>query len=309
MTEVYSISVITPCFNHGEFLGEAVASVLNAKRDDIELIVVDDGSTDELTLRVTDALREQGVSVIRQNNKGLSAARNTGIAASRGRYIFPLDADDRMCTGWIDQGIHILDSNSGVGVVHGDTEFSGTQSGLHRGSPLDLGLLLLRNCVPASALYRKAVWLQNGGYDESMHHGFEDWDFWVGAAERGWRFYYLPEALFVYRKATESMLTRSWPFEAEAAEFIVRKHSTLYRDGMLRLLDERDSLLAQRESVKWTARNLRRLLKSRVRQRVVRRTVRMLHLEGIRTRLNPLRGNFRVDTAPRPTRETGDGAP
>src|SRR5579862_4980892 len=101
MNKSCKMSVIMPCFNHGEFLSEAVTSVSNIKRDDIELIVVDDGSTDERTSTELDALCARGIKVIRQENRGVAAARNVGILASRGEYLFPLDADDRMRTGWI----------------------------------------------------------------------------------------------------------------------------------------------------------------------------------------------------------------
>ena len=107
MTKSYKVSIVIPCFNHGEFLPEAVASVTKIGRDDVELIVVDDGSTDEETVREVDKLVAQGIKVIRQGNKGPAAARNVAIRASQGEYIFPLDADDRLRSGWIDSAIAI----------------------------------------------------------------------------------------------------------------------------------------------------------------------------------------------------------
>lgn len=264
MNESCKVSVVIPCFNHGEFLPEAVATVISAKRDDMELIVVDDGSTDEQTRNEMDALCRQGIHVIRQENKGLSAARNTGIAASHGEYIFPLDADDRMRTGWIDRGIQILGSDPQTGVVYGDTAFFGAKTGCWHAGPFDPERMLQRNSVPASAIYRRSVWEQNGGYDVTMLQGFEDWDFWVGAVEHGWYFAYLPEVFFDYRKAKESMLTRVAAFEEEAGEFIAAKHGRLYRRVWLSVLKERDSLATERQSVKRTLRNLYRLLKSRI---------------------------------------------
>src|ERR1019366_3049423 len=129
MTKSCKVSVVIPCFNHGEFLPEAVASVTGIGRDDVELIVVDDGSTDERTRKEMDALVAQGITVIRQENKGVAAARNAGFIASQGEYIFPLDADDRLRPGWIDHGIRILDSDPQVGVVYGDAECIGARSG------------------------------------------------------------------------------------------------------------------------------------------------------------------------------------
>ena len=96
MKKTPKVSVVMPCYNHGEFLPEAVASVTNIARDDIELVVVDDGSIDERTRKEEDKVSEAGIKVIRQENRGLAAARNAAVRASKGEYIFPLDADDRL---------------------------------------------------------------------------------------------------------------------------------------------------------------------------------------------------------------------
>ncbi len=261
MSKSYKISVIVPCFNHGEFLTEVVGSVNNIKRDDIQLIVVDDGSTDERTRKEMDTLYAQGTRVIRQENKGLAAARNAAVLASHGDYIFPLDADDRMRADWIDRGIGILESDPRVGVVYGDAQCFGTRTDRWHVGPFDPERLLFSNFIHASALYRRFVWEQNGGYDGTMPvQGLEDWDFWLGALEHGWRFAYVPEVFFDYRRAEESMITRTAGFEDQVREFIARKHGLLYRQAWL-------SLVSDRQSVRWTFQNLRKLLKSRLKQR------------------------------------------
>src|SRR3981081_1672282 len=158
MSESCKMSVIMPCFNHGEFLPEAVASVKNIQREDIELIVVDDGSTDERTRQEMDRLSAEGIKVIRQENKGLGAARNAGVLASQGEYLFPLDADDRLRSGWIERGIEILDSNPQVGVVYGDAQCFGTSTDRWHVGPFDPKRLLFSNFIHASALYRRSVW-------------------------------------------------------------------------------------------------------------------------------------------------------
>jgi glycosyltransferase involved in cell wall biosynthesis len=263
MSQSSKVSVVIPCFNHGEFLPEAVASVTKAKRDDMELIVVDDGSTDEQTRKEIDAICRQGIHVIRQENKGLSEARNAGIAESHGEYIFPLDADDRMLPGWIDRGIKILDANPRVGVVCGDTKLFGAKTGRWPGGPFDLERLLERNYIPASALYRRSVWEQNNGYDVTMLQGFEDWDFWLSAVEHGWQFEYLPEVFFEYRKANESMLTRAIAFEQETEAFVAKKHGALYRQAWL-------AHATERRSIKRIFRRLGALVLSRAKARALR---------------------------------------
>jgi glycosyltransferase involved in cell wall biosynthesis len=256
-----TVSVVIPCFNHGEFLAEAVASVVNLRGCNIELIVVDDGSTDQRTREEMEKLAADGIKVIRQENKGLAAARNAAILASRGEYILPLDADNRLRPGWIGHGIPILESNSQVGVVYGDAEYFGARNGRWITGPFDPDRLLLWNYIDACALYRRSVWEQNHGYDGTMPvQGFEDWDFWLGALEHGWQFAYMPEVFFDYRYAVESMITRTRGFESQVEAFVATKHGFLYRQAWRQLEQEHIS-------VKRTCHNLGRLLQSRFRQK------------------------------------------
>lgn len=261
MTKICKVTVVIPCFNHGEFLPEAVESVTALQRNDVELIVVDDGSTDGRTRKEMDALPERGIRTIRQQNKGLAAARNAGIAMAKGEYILPLDADDRLRPGWIAQGIRIMDTQPQVGVVYGDAERFGTRTGRWRVGPFDADKLLKWNYIHASALYRRTVWEQNRGYDGTMPvQGLEDWDFWLGALEHGWEFAYVPEVFFEYRQAEESMITRTQGFHSQVEAFIAAKHGLLYRQAWHRLEREHSS-------VKATARNLARLVASRLKEK------------------------------------------
>lgn len=255
------LSVIIPCYNHGEFLPEAVASVVSAHRDDVELIVIDDGSTDELTRSQMGALSAQGIHVIRQENRGLAAARNAGIKASRGEYILPLDADNSIRPEYIDRGIQILDAQPRVGVVYGDAQWKGTRTGRWSVGPFNPNRLLHWNYIDACAVYRRDIWIQNGGYDGTMPvQGFEDWDFWIGALEHGWKFHYVPEILFDYRTADNSMTVHMIKFEEEISQFVATKHGPLYRRALFQLANDRESGRA-------TLHNLRRLIKLRIKQK------------------------------------------
>ena len=261
MNKFCKLSVIMPCFNHGEYLPEAVRSVTEIKRDDIELIVVDDGSTDERTRIEVNSLCGERLKVVRQENKGLAAARNAGVLASQGKYLFPLDSDDRMRSGWLERGIGILDSEQRVGVVYGDAQCFGTRTDLWKVGPFDVDRLLNWNFIHASALYRRSVWEQNSGYDGTMPvQGLEDWDFWLGALAHGWRFVYVPEVFFEYRRVAGSMITRTAGFEAQVREFVAKKHGLLYREAW-------ESLVSERQSVRRTFQNLGKLLKSRLKER------------------------------------------
>ena len=215
MTDSFKVSVVVPCFNDGEFLPEAVASVMNISRDDIELIVVDDGSTDGRTRTEVDALIASGLRVIRQQNRGLAAARNAGVLASEAKYILPLDADNRLRLSYIEHGIRILDANPHIGVVYADAEYIGMRAGRWHVGSFDRDRLLRWNYIDACAVYRRSIWEQNGGYDSTMPiQGLEDWDFWLSTFAHGWNFAYVPEVLFEYRVTENSMIARASGSEA-----------------------------------------------------------------------------------------------
>jgi glycosyltransferase involved in cell wall biosynthesis len=258
MTNSFKVSVIIPCFNHGEFLPEAVASVTDIGRNDVELIIVDDGSTDQRTSKEIAALIAQGIHVVRQENRGLAAARNAGILISQGEYVLPLDADNRLRRGYVEHGIRILDANPHTGVVYADAEYIGMRTGRWQVGLFERDRLLQWNYIDACAVYRRSIWEQNRGYDSTMPvQGLEDWDFWLSTLAHGWKFAYVPEVLFEYRVVENSMIARASGSEASIEEFIAIKHGLLFRNSWMELLMEHKSVSA-------TVRNLYKLLKCRL---------------------------------------------
>jgi len=191
------LSVIVPCFNDGDYVIDAVASV-ERNAPAAELIIVDDGSTQRRTREVLSALREAGHRVIEQPHAGLPAARNRGIAESRGDYFLPLDADNRLLPGFVEEAIALLDGDPGAGVVYGNRREFGARSGDVDVPELDLPRMLWSNYIDACAVVRRSVWSEAGGYDVAFPD-WEDWDFWLSVVERGWRFVRIPRPAFEYR--------------------------------------------------------------------------------------------------------------
>jgi len=265
MSKPPKVSVVMPCFNHGEFIPEAVASVLATKRDDVEIVVVDDGSTDEGTRKETDTVAAQGITVIRKQNGGPASARNAAVTVARGEYIFPLDADDHMRPDCLDREVPILDANPQVGVVYSDGEFFGIRSGRWNIGPFDANRLLQWNYIPCCALFRRRIWAQIGGYDEAdALRGLEDWDFWLGAMQHGWQFAYVPEVLYEYRVAKESMITCAQSYQAETEKLIATKYGPLYRKELLQTVSNYE---LERQSGRAALRNLRRIVRARLKER------------------------------------------
>ncbi|MEO6191543.1 MAG: glycosyltransferase [Thermoanaerobaculia bacterium] len=231
------LSVVIPCFELGELLVEAVASVERSAAGSCELIVVDDGSRQPRTLEVIAALRERGYHVISQPNSGLAAARNRGIGEARGRYILPLDADNRLAPGFIAAAVHVIDAQPEVGVVYGDRLDFGARSGRQRIPEVDLPELLWANTIDACAVYRREIWEASGGYDAGAAV-WEDWELWISAAERGWRFHRLPEVAFEYRVRPGSMLDLAGQQQRWRTAFghVYRKHRGFYGEHLAEVL-------------------------------------------------------------------------
>jgi glycosyltransferase involved in cell wall biosynthesis len=199
------LSIVIPCYDQGEFLIEAVASAERSAVERCELIVVNDGSRQPRTLEVLGVLRDAGYRIVDQPNAGLSAARNRGIREARGRCILPLDADNRLAPGFPAAALRVLDAEPDSAVVYGDRMDFGLRSGAVAVPDFEAGSLLWANTIDACAVYRREVWETCGGYDPEMP-AWEDWELWIAAAERGWRFRHLREITFEYRVRPGSML-------------------------------------------------------------------------------------------------------
>jgi glycosyltransferase involved in cell wall biosynthesis len=229
--EPVDLSVVIPCFNQGEFLLEAVASVERAVPDRCELIVVDDGSHDSRTIEILDLLRHASYRVIHQSNAGLAAARNRGIAESRGHYLLPLDADNRLLPGFAAAALQVLDANPQIGVVYGDRVEIGMRNQRVTVPEFDPDRLLWENYIDACALFRREVWEKSGGYDGGAPV-WEDWDLWLSALGQGWGFHRLPDPTFEYRVRPASMnvISQAGGVRREVLHYLYRKHGDLYRE-------------------------------------------------------------------------------
>ncbi|HEX2831481.1 MAG TPA: glycosyltransferase [Thermoanaerobaculia bacterium] len=248
------LSVVIPCHDDGDYLIDAVASV-ERHAPAAELIVVDDGSTQPRTIEVLAALREAGHRVVEQPHAGLSAARNRGIAASAGEYLLPLDADNRLLPRFVAEAMAILDADQSAGVVYGDRREFGARSGNVSVPELELPRLLWSNYIDACAVVRRAVWNDVGGYDVALPI-WEDWDFWLAAAARGWRFVRVAGPTFEYRVRPDSMHQRFLRRNDHPAMLarIYAKHRDLVSAHAAEILlaghDERRQLFGHTESLR-----------------------------------------------------------
>jgi glycosyltransferase involved in cell wall biosynthesis len=197
----------------GEFLPEAVESVLQySPLQDIEIIIVNDGSTDQYTLEVLQDIKNKHsfITIIDQKNQGLANARNKGIKLSQGQYILPLDADNKIRPVYISESIKIFESNKDIDIVYGNKQLFGLKNNSVKVRDFNFPALCKNNYIDACAVFRKTVWDKLNGYDINMPiMGYEDWDFWLRAALAGAKFYHLNEICFDYRVRENSMVAGS----------------------------------------------------------------------------------------------------
>lgn len=230
MGTMTQVSVVIPCFNQGAYVAEAIESVLVQSFIDFEIIIVDDGSTDPHTVAVLDALEHPKIRLVRTTNQGLATARNNGIAEATGRYILPLDADDRIGPDCLAKSAAVLDARPDVGFVYCLAELFGASKGKFYLNGASLKEMLLDSRVFCSALFRRSDWAAVGGYNPSMVYGWEDWDFWLSLLELGRKPYLIEEVMFFYRVKPQSMIRSMTDAQKIAMHRQLREnHRELYR--------------------------------------------------------------------------------
>jgi glycosyltransferase involved in cell wall biosynthesis len=221
------ISVVIPCYNLARFLPGAFGSVAQQTRRDIEIVVVDDGSTDN-TAAVAGRLMADFprllARLIRQANGGTAAARNAGIAEAKGNLICCLDADDQMDPGYLAACARALDDPT-VSIAYGACELFGEHGGRFDPPTYDFAGLLRSNFIGSAAVFRRQAWEDSGGYRDGW---YEDWDFWIGCGRAGHFGVPVPSALWYYRVRDGSRYRQAIGHDAAAKAGIVLAHRAVY---------------------------------------------------------------------------------
>jgi glycosyltransferase involved in cell wall biosynthesis len=203
------VSVVIPCHNSAPYLRQAVASAVAQSLAELEIILVDDGSRDGTAALIRDLIAahpQRRMRAIFQDRAGVAAARNTGIAAARGRYLLPLDADDLIAPDMARRCSAILDAEAATAIVYGDCEDFGEVSMLWRAGPFALERLKYFNQLAYCAVYRKTAWEAVGGYRSNVD-GFDDWDFWIAAAGLGLAGRHVAQAFLRHRRRPDSQMS------------------------------------------------------------------------------------------------------
>jgi GT2 family glycosyltransferase len=200
---VPKVSVIIPAYNQASYVSKAIQSVLDQTYSNFEIIVVNDGSTDE-TPQILARILDPRVRIISQPNAGLSAARNTGIRESSAPLVTLLDADDLFMPDKLAILVAYLENHPEIGMVSGGTQiidqndFPLSQNIQTPGSLELPGLFFANPFIPSAIMVRRS-WLERVGvFDESLR-ACEDWDMWHRLAKAGCRFAWVENLVAAYR--------------------------------------------------------------------------------------------------------------
>lgn len=207
------VSVVIPCYNYGQFLPEAIESALAQTFQRFEVLVIDDGSTDEHTKRVLEGLCYPKTRVTHQANQGLAQTRNNGAAMATGKYICYLDADDTIEPTYLEKTLSVLESDESLGCCFSWVQCFGERESIWKTADLEPYFLRQYTTAPSHSVIRKEAWeavrRQNGcGFLGKYNGYFEDWVFWIDLVECGFRGQVIKEPLIRYRVHKNSLGAR-----------------------------------------------------------------------------------------------------
>ena len=191
------VSVIIPVYNYGRTLDRALYSVFNQTYKNLEIIIIDDGSTDEFTCLKLKHLNLPNTKIIFQENGGPSKARNEGIKASIGKYILPLDSDDLIHPIYIESCIKLIENNNKYSPIYCDTVHEGQMKGVEQRPEWSKERLINGPFIVNCSMFSREAFDMVDGYDEELK-GWEDYDMWLRMMQKGYIGKRIPRPLFIY---------------------------------------------------------------------------------------------------------------
>lgn len=228
-----TISIIVPCYNQAQYLPDCLQSVVEQTYSHWECIIVNDGSLDNTEAVALEwAAKDNRIKYLKKENGGLCSARNAGISSAEGKWILPLDADDKIGKDYLKFAHDIMISKSEVGLIYANANYFGDREEVWALPEYNLKTLLRANMIYCSAFYKKEDWIRIGGYDTNMKNGWEDWEFWIhllGTSNK--KVYKLEYTGFYYRIKNNSMIytfVRNDEVLLNTIKYVFKKHIDLY---------------------------------------------------------------------------------
>ena len=232
MRKPLKISIVISCYNDNN-VEVAINSALKQTYSNREIIVVDDGSNEEIKLLLK-KLEPKIDLLITQFNQGQSVARNKGIEKATGDIILSLDSDDYFEPQFCEKALEIFNDNQDVKIVTCRARRFNSEGDIDIFTPLGgtLKNFLFSNSALGSAMYRKSDWEICGGYEQNLPIlGFEDWEFYIRLLKNGGYTHVIPEVLFHYQVRQNSTTDRIRDLKHKKFQEIILKHRDLYKEN------------------------------------------------------------------------------
>ncbi|WPO83076.1 glycosyltransferase family A protein [Chryseobacterium sp. JJR-5R] len=197
------VSIIVPCYNQAQYLNECLQSVMDQTYQNWECIIINDGSSDNTEQTIKKWIdTDSRFRYFRKENGGVASARNMGIEKAKGKWILPLDGDDKIAGQYLELAAEKFNEN--YTLIYCESEFFGTVSEKWNLPEYSFREILFNNVIFCSALFKKADFTDTGGYDKNLYYGLEDWDFWISLLGPDKKVYKLDYTGFYYRRKDES---------------------------------------------------------------------------------------------------------
>lgn len=232
------ISIIVPCYNGAKYIRETLDCLQKQTIEEWECIIVNDGSTDNsLEILKEYAEKDSRYKYIDKKNEGPAIARNTAIAASSGKYILPLDADDLIAPSYANKAIDYLEEHPKCKLVYCKARFFGDRNDTVQLPVYNFHELPYENSIFCSCIYRRIDFDKTQGYNPNMIFRNEDWDFLLSLLSEDDDVYCLPEVLFFYRQHGVTRNNNSDEPHAYANLQMIINHPNVYSKDKERTIE------------------------------------------------------------------------
>lgn len=232
------VSIVITCYNYGNYIEACLSSAISQTYKNKEIIVIDDGSTDNTKEKVEPYIERDGIIYYRQDNRGQASAKNKGIELSKGDFIAFLDADDIWENKKIEKQIKLFNKNS-IGVVYSKAKYMDENGNIINIKIKNKYLqpvsgdvtknLFYDNFVPfSSSVVRKTCFENFGVFDESIKMSI-DWDLWLRISSE-YLFDFVDEELLIYRVGHRGQMSKDMVERERCSEKILKKYVSKYKN-------------------------------------------------------------------------------
>lgn len=227
------VSIIIPCYNNESTVLETLDAVYNQSFANIEVILVNDGSSDHSETVIASFLKKRpDLIYLKQENQGPSAARNFGSSVATGEFLVFLDADDKIHPDYIALCVDEFNADPTLDLVYSNSEFFENQTGIYYLYDYNPVTLLGQNCFPIVAMIRLKSFIDIGKFDVQLNIA-EDWEMWIRYTSKFPKVKKIEQTLFFYRKRSSkdsiSDLNKNENIIDDAHLYIYQKHYNLYK--------------------------------------------------------------------------------